>query len=95
MNFSTMGLKSPRLKCHLSRKLKDFSTPDFSTMNVSTPWFKKCGFERFMVEKSGVERGGVEMSFNRPKNRLLSLHLIINQNLLTYFVTQSLIFSAK
>ena len=80
MNFWTMGMKSSwlknlGLKCHLSRRLKDISTPDFFNRRlfnheifnpmvqkfmVEKSRVEKSGVEKFMVEKSGVERSEVE-----------------------------------
>ena len=66
------------LKCHLSRRLKDISTPDFSTMNFSTPWLKNSWLKSPGLKSSwlkslglnglglklGVEKSRVEISFN-------------------------------
>ena len=79
MGLKSSWLKSLGLKCHLSRRLKDISTPDFSTMNFSTPWFKNSWLKSPGLKSSwlkslglkgpglklGVEKSGVEMSFNQ------------------------------
>ena len=60
-------LKSSWLKCHLSRKLKDISTPDFSTPWFKNSWLKSPGLKTSWLKslglKLGLEKFGVEMSF--------------------------------
>ena len=74
MGLKSSWLKSLGLKCHLSRRLKDistpdFSAPDFSTMNFSIPWFKNSWLKSPGLKgpglELGVEKSRVEMSFNR------------------------------
>jgi hypothetical protein len=60
MGLKGSWLKSLGLKSHLSRRLKDISTPDFSNHELFNPVIlkfiaEKSGVEKFMVEKSEVE----------------------------------------
>ena len=52
-------LKGPWLKCHLSSRLKNISTPDFSNMNL----------------KLGVEKSEIEMFFNPKTDVIWLLNL--------------------
>ena len=57
-----MRLKSLGLKLHLSRKLKDISTPNFSTPWLKNSWLKSPGLKSLGL-KIRVEKSKVEMSF--------------------------------
>ena len=63
----------------------DFSTPDFSTINSSSHGSKIHGWKFWGWKGRGWD-------VLQPSQKLLFLHLILNQNLLSYFVIQSLFF---
>ena len=63
--FKSLGLKRLGLKCHLSRRLKDISTPDFSTtdfstINFSTPWFKNLWLKSLGLKSSWLKSLGLK-----------------------------------
>ena len=74
-----MGLKSPGLKYHLSRRLKDISTPDFITIEIFNPMVQKFmvvnvnpELKSSWLKSLGLKGPGLKLGVEKPGLRRLS-----------------------